>query len=287
MTMVSASEGYHLFSTEDPFGELPRIGAIGHDRRAPGSYRSSTVNRPGAYAAVQIGLRGNGVLWPDPNNNSHFLPIPPDHALLFVVGEDQLSYGMPPGADQDWEFVYVNLEGAIARSTIHDIIARRGNLVRIHTLHAAVRELLHLAHLPGPLALRLSCETSCRLVGLLMSALVASPFGGDQALVRAAMAELDAFDAVNNGIAGIAERLGVSREHLTRIFTRFTGLPPARWQATQRLARAEHLLADPALTLMEVAAQAGFPSVAALSRCFRARHGYCPVRRRRTRSAPY
>ncbi|WP_309500322.1 helix-turn-helix domain-containing protein [Streptomyces shenzhenensis] len=76
----------------------------------------------------------------------------------------------------------------------------------------------------------------------------------------------------------VAEAIGVSARHLSRIFQP-TGVSPSRYILEQRLGMARQVLADPGsrhLTIAEVAHHWGFASQAHFTRVFRSRFGCTP-----------
>lgn len=83
--------------------------------------------------------------------------------------------------------------------------------------------------------------------------------------------------------ARIAQAVGVSERHLTRVFTEI-GEPPGAYVLARRLDRAETLLADAsedATPIAAVAARCGFTSQAYFARAFKARFGTTPLKARR------
>jgi transcriptional regulator GlxA family with amidase domain len=74
----------------------------------------------------------------------------------------------------------------------------------------------------------------------------------------------------------LAERLGVTRRHLERLFHAELGRSPARHYREMRLARARELLRQSALSVVQVAVATGFNSASALSRCYREHFGRSP-----------
>lgn len=83
--------------------------------------------------------------------------------------------------------------------------------------------------------------------------------------------------------ARIAQAVGVSERHLTRVFTD-TGEPPGAYVLTRRLDRAAALLADPsedATPIAAIASRCGFTSQAYFARAFKARFGTTPLKARR------
>jgi AraC-like DNA-binding protein len=79
----------------------------------------------------------------------------------------------------------------------------------------------------------------------------------------------------------LAASVGLSAAHFCRAFKRSTGVPPHRWQLSRRVERAQTLLTDTDLPLIEVAAQVGYNDPNQLGRVFRKHLGTSPGRFRR------
>lgn len=84
-------------------------------------------------------------------------------------------------------------------------------------------------------------------------------------------------------LAGLA---GCSRRQLQRLFSQHFGQAMMQVYRDLRLAKADELLAQTALPLVEIAMMTGFADLAHFNRCFRARYGQPPARRRRALTAP-
>lgn len=83
--------------------------------------------------------------------------------------------------------------------------------------------------------------------------------------------------------AQIADAVGISERHLTRVFAE-AGEPPGAYVTRRRLERARALLADEgerATPIAAVAARCGFSSQAYFARVFKARFGVTPLAARR------
>jgi AraC family transcriptional regulator len=74
----------------------------------------------------------------------------------------------------------------------------------------------------------------------------------------------------------LADRLGVSRRHLTRLFREQVGLSIGAFQQAKRLDAAKELLTRTDLVVDEVAYRVGFDSGSALARALRRRDGHSP-----------
>lgn len=84
----------------------------------------------------------------------------------------------------------------------------------------------------------------------------------------------------------LARRVGLSPSQLRRLFARHCGCSPAAWLMRCRLQRASELLAQTAMPVQAVAAEAGFDDPFWFSRLFRRELGVSPRRWRGQRSRP-
>ena len=78
------------------------------------------------------------------------------------------------------------------------------------------------------------------------------------------------------GAARVAAATGISERHLSRVFAA-DGTTVPRHVLSRRLHLAYAMLADPALTVADVAARCGFTSATYFSHAFRARFGLRPA----------
>ncbi len=83
------------------------------------------------------------------------------------------------------------------------------------------------------------------------------------------------------GLAGVAKRLGVSDRHLRRAFGAEFGVSPVAYAQTQRLLLAKRLLTDTSMPVTEVAYASGFGSLRRFNALFRQRYRMQPGALRR------
>ena len=79
----------------------------------------------------------------------------------------------------------------------------------------------------------------------------------------------------------LAKESGYSRVHFLRMFRAATGYPPHNYLLNLRVERARELLANPTLSLTDIALECGFSSHSHLSRVFRQVLGATPSEYRR------
>lgn len=96
-----------------------------------------------------------------------------------------------------------------------------------------------------------------------------------------AIAAIRADPCAVRSLKEIAAAHGLSREHLARVFTARVGEAPWAFITRARLARAQALLADPALPVLDVARLCGYASARVLARNLLSATGRSPARWRR------
>ena len=76
--------------------------------------------------------------------------------------------------------------------------------------------------------------------------------------------------------SAMARLAGVNKDYFSRIFHSITGMNYSKWLNTIRLEKATELLADPGMSLTEVAMNSGFQSISSFNRVFRENKGMSP-----------
>lgn len=266
-----------VVSTLDHAGRLPAVERVIRETGLPRSYRHLAAGRDSAMAAVQITLAGCGRLWPDGRTSAAGIALPHGRCLAFQYGQP-LAYAADPQALR-WEFVYINLHGAAALAMLGELTARHGHALACDPAHPALVRLTDLACGPGIRHRRLALADSARIASDVLLALVeANP--GAAAPGRDPLEAACAFLVRRLGqpvdIADAAESVGVSREHLTRLFRRRLGLAPAAWLRRERLHQAELLLRSGTQPLAVIAQRCGFATASHFVHAFRQRFGVTP-----------
>jgi AraC-like DNA-binding protein len=254
---------------------LPRLSELAVESAGPGYRHQPWLRAPG-QVAVQVTLAGCGAAWLQTDRAPQL--IPRGRALIFRTGSDRLIYGLPPSSG-NWRFVYANCGGTAALAMAEDLISAHGHVLAARPEHPAVRALVALdagraRHgdllLDPARAARLTCDL------LLMLAESAPPLETSGTLAAAALAELGQRLTDSQAIATTARVLGVSREHLSRSFTRAYGESPVSWLRRRRIDQAKVLLADARSSMSEIAAHCGFATASHFVQAFRRLTGVTP-----------
>ena len=261
---------------------LPRIERLVWERASTQQYRHSVAQRSQRQAVVQITLAGAGAIFDQ--HGAIIQRCAVGQALIFLTGEHPLIYGYPTdvtAGQPHWDFVYANFDGAIAHLIIADLVAANGHVLNMPADHAVVSELLALIPNKDEAHRHVSAAGNARLSFDVLSALVelnATEPNEEQRLLEQAQIYLQRHLDKSIGIHDVAQHCQVSREHLSRCFTRLLGEGPAAWLRRQRLNRAERLLLTSDQSIAAIATQCGFASASHFARSFR-QHSGCEPRR--------
>jgi AraC-like DNA-binding protein len=257
-----------------PTSPLWTIGWFGRQRIAPGErYWWDNRNRGDQGCVCQLTLAGEMNLVTE----TATMRVPAGHAALFVQ-PSATSYGLPPDARSVYAPWWVVLQGAGLTEHWRALIALRGPVVPMSEGSPERIAFERVLALGEPRA-RASAETKAAAVQALVLRLWSAAGAartGDLRPVEQAIEALLAAPTAPWSLKQIADEHGVSREHLARAFHERIGLPPAAWQAEQRVRRAIHLLLATDLPVRAVREQAGFASSHALIRRVRAATGKTP-----------
>ena len=100
--------------------------------------------------------------------------------------------------------------------------------------------------------------------------------------VRRALAYIDEFYSTDINLSGAAEYIGISNEHLSRIFKQELGVPFIKYLNTFRLERAMKLLRTTSFNISEVAERTGYKNLSYFSKLFRKHFGISPLEAKNT-----
>lgn len=97
-------------------------------------------------------------------------------------------------------------------------------------------------------------------------------------LILDAAASIREDPARSPSVAELADRVGVTPDHFTRLFRETLGVVPLAYIITARIDRARQLLLESSLSVTEIAAALGYSDVYFFSRQFKQRTGTSPAR---------
>jgi len=96
----------------------------------------------------------------------------------------------------------------------------------------------------------------------------------------------DIFDTEYNrqvDLSQISKQLGVSINHLVRLFKQHSGLTPSQYIVKIRVDKATELLNQTDINILEIAYMTGFKSLSNFYKCFKEQTGHTPNEHRKSR----
>lgn len=250
------------------YGRLQRV--------APGVDYSwdNTHRQPAGTCVIQLTLAGSCDLLDADGIRHH---VGPGQAMLFANGEPT-RYGSPRERGEAYVCRWITLAGAGLHGHWSMLRARRGPLVPMPAGDPLRGELERLGEMSAgtdggdPAAMAAAVHRFVMLLHRRVDEGVAAEGGAVEAAIGALLRNPRAALSLKE----VAERHGVSREHLARAFRARMGEPPGRWLARARLRHAIDLLRGTSLSVREIATQSGIGSAHALARQVRAATGGSP-----------
>ena len=108
-------------------------------------------------------------------------------------------------------------------------------------------------------------------------------FEPDLELMKKAKAILEADYNKQVDLRQISKQLGVSTNHLIKVFKRHNSLTPTQYIVKIRIDKASELLNQTDISILEIAYMTGFKSLSNFYKCFKQQIGYTPYEYRKGR----
>ena len=206
-------------------------------------------------------------------------------AVAREVGDDAAWDAYDPRHRGPLEFLGLIFTGRSALTMLRGITARHGRVFDWPVESSLVRHLLAVARSPGH-TVQTSASEGMRLVNDVLLALVEGAESHGKSKRRLRLAEAvertvaERLD-VTYGVDQLAAMHGVSREHLTRLFTREYGVSPHKYAQQLKVREACRRLRHGDQSVKEVMRDLGFASRVTFLRAFRGVTGQTPTEYRR------
>jgi AraC-like DNA-binding protein len=186
------------------------------------------------------------------------------------------SYGYPVESKDPYSLAFVSIDGDEAFRWYRRITHAFGHILRFNEQHELAPLLLDIVHRNDPTSASDRYMQSSRLYHLLM--VVYSLQNRSRMLThpRTAMAMELIHDRAANpvfNVNALADELGCSREHFSRLFREAIGISPSNYLLQYRLKLAARLLRGNDDKLERIARQSGFSSANYLCRVFKQQMG--------------
>ncbi|CAM2896023.1 helix-turn-helix domain-containing protein [Rariglobus hedericola] len=249
-----------------PGRALPlNVRSAGHYQLAP---NERNPREPGEFLQVFWSVSGSGSF----KVGRSFVPVQGDMIFYYVAGEPHDLVAGPEG----WDYRWLTFDGIR-----YPRITRDYGLVRAQAAgpcpSGLFERLYETLRDPTP-----EGELRASALGYEILLRAGDPPRGTSAsggrdIAEVSRAWIDAhFTDARLNVAGLAEKLGLHRASLHRMFTRRHGVPPVQYLGRLRLRLALELLTTTTLPVADVAVRCGLPDVAHFSKLVSRHTGFSP-----------
>ncbi len=207
--------------------------------------------------------------------------VPEGQAFLTEIADPATGYFYPGADRRPWRFLAFTFEGLAARAMVRDLVEQYGHLYQMGEHCPLIRRLLDFEASPyrtlHPHALNSAALVFDLLLSLGAKAREAETFDPLKAMVHSALELMDMELENNLSVASVAQRIGVSRERLSRSFQQYLGQSPQQVIREMKMRRASSLLKDTALPVSKIATRFGYSDQTNFIHAFRKVIGMPPA----------
>lgn len=251
-------------NSKDVFIQVPF--GCRHERVFSSSYSWDNSNRGSEqFVIIQRTTSGRGEFGLHGTHHE----VPAGHAFIAIPPEPGF-YRWSASFPHPWEFSWINLYGPLGVRVAQEFRRLHGPVAPMDASGPAARRFHELARLTGERAevdpFAVSAEAYLMMMDWMRERRAARLPDADPVELCAAAFRNRFREPIS--VKTLAAELGISREHLTRLFVERHQISPARYLRDIRSAEAHTLLEGTRLPPREIALRAGFPSVAAMRRAF-------------------
>lgn len=255
---------------------LPRVLQIGHEKATSGYERVTDPAFGYTHCVFQYTLSGMGHLV----HRGTRMPLPPGTGFLCSYRVAGDWYSSAPDSDvTPWEFVYLEFDGGNSFEATQELIARFGPLYELPRELPLLRALEEAASEPVTTRVASPLEITA-MVSQLLATLCESKtlmlLPKTHFLVAEAFRILSQHGDRIFSVTELADRLMVSREHLTRLFRETMAMTPRECIMREKIKQASSLLKATNLNSDEIAKQLGYKSTQRFVKHFKEAVGVAP-----------
>lgn len=250
--------------------DLPHPVYLGHCVVTDAHYDTRVIRQPHeGRAVVKIALTHGGAVG---GVSDRLVRLRPMQSVVRFFGQDDVWDQFDPKHRGTWEFLGLIFGGSTALSLLAAITQQHGRVLEMDPKGVIFRRLMTLVRQRSH-TIEISASDGMRLVTDVLTELLNAAEQATRDRARRFPAE-EAADAIARdvrrdwSVQALAQRVGVSREHLTRLFLRHYGVAPHRYVEQMRIREACHLLRTTDLGVKEISATMGFNTRATFLRSF-------------------
>ena len=258
-----------FFECENEMPDLLRPFMLRWERRSAG-YRSKGSRRIGDHAIFHYCISGRGTM----RYAGRDYPVLPGSGFLGVI--DEIDYAYPDDGTEDWCFFWFGYRGGNYKEMTHFLVESAGPVFPLSGEDAFITKLNMLKrHQSLRLNAFQAASLVCELLGALKKQKDQDHFSMLPEVVRLAILQIRSAQRVPR-VSELADSLGFSREHLSRIFQHAMGTSLQDFLTEHCNERAKKLLLTTDLPIAAVAWECGYQSESSFIRMFREKNQISP-----------
>lgn len=259
------------FTTARPLVSMPQLYCVAQERRDNPKYRCCGRYRQSErHCLFKYTLSGEGAF--QDANGVH--RVPEGYGFLCEIYDPATEYFYPEEGEKPWEFVFACFTGDTASAMTRELLRRHGPIFKLDPACQTVKRIMAM-HGDENEVREISAGEGAALAFEILSSLETSknPPGGPKdagaELIRRAKRRIEESLPRGMPIGELAAILEVSREHLSRVFSRETGESPHEHMAKARMRHACRLLKESSLDVKEIGDQLGIEIPQHFTRLFK------------------
>jgi len=271
----------NIFSTKiitiRPFEDLPTIIAVASEMQTDGLYHHIGKYRTSEeHCIFKYTISGEGIY----KYKDEKFKIDSGKGFLCKISDINNEYYYPKYAKAPWLFIYIAFKGNNVVKIIDEMINRYGHVYCLNKEHEQIVKMMNWRHFNG-LEPHITAGESADSVFSLFTALINSKdsqreYGKNQVLSKA-IDLINEKSNMNINASYIADELGISREHLSRIFQEEIGQAPYQYILRKKILLSCQLLKETDLSIKQICNRIGEESQVVFSRRFKTNMKMTPL----------
>lgn len=247
---------------------LPRLLFASGETIGDPSYYWENSDRPDTpHILFKYTLSGRGNIEVD----GQVMNVDPGQGFLMNIPANNTKYYYPANSKLPWKFIYCCFTGTAVSSLYNEITSKYGHVFSLNSEHQLIRDILELRQFDVK---AVNATNGADFIFRLFTALVHSSNEQEfnctsNLLIDKAMDFIRANLGRQINVSEVSMALGVSREHLTRLFRQYLDVTPRNYIEKERLYTSLGLLRETELGVKQIAYRCGFSSASQFGRVFR------------------
>ncbi len=268
----------YRYYMKDNMTSLPIIEQFGYGQAwTTEYYNSAEVRNDEPHHLFQFTLEGEGHF--KDKNGIH--KITPGKGFLCNPLDKECSYYFPEGAYEKWKFLFVVMQGG--DEIINELKEKYGPIFTLSSKERLLSK-LHPTEQIEPYSFITKEMSLAENIGyitellqtLIKSAAMTKSKNDSDHLIQKAKLVIKDNSKKGLSVEEVASSIGISPEHLSRIFKKETGMGPHHYIVEEKVKLAKYLLTNSHLRIKEIATRSGFDSARDFNRTFKKKVSMTP-----------